>query len=40
MRVTCVSECGGAVVVKLPDEIDELDGFDIEKVEERKEVRE
>lgn len=40
MRVSCVSDCGGAVVVKLPDEIDELDGFDIEKVEERKEVRE
>ncbi|CAG8115372.1 unnamed protein product [Penicillium olsonii] len=39
MRVACVSECGGAVVVKLPDEIDELDGFDIEKVEERKQVR-
>ncbi|KAF9246027.1 hypothetical protein DTO027I6_4165 [Penicillium roqueforti] len=39
MRVTCVSDCGGAVVVKLPDEIDELDGFNIEKVEERKEVR-
>jgi hypothetical protein len=40
MRVTCVSDCGGAVVVKLPDEIDELDGFNTEKVEERKEVRE
>lgn len=40
MRVTCASDCGGAVVVKLPDEIDELDGFNIEKVEERKEVRE
>ncbi|KAJ5346653.1 hypothetical protein N7541_009135 [Penicillium brevicompactum] len=39
MRVTCVSECGGAVVVKLPEEIDELDGFDIEKVEERSQVR-
>ncbi|KXG48178.1 uncharacterized protein PGRI_020480 [Penicillium griseofulvum] len=39
MRVTCVSDCGGAVVVKLPDEIDELDGFNTEKVEERKEVR-
>ncbi|CAI7635213.1 unnamed protein product [Penicillium glandicola] len=39
MRVSCVSDCGGAVVVKLPDEIDELDGFNIEKVEERKEVR-
>ncbi|KAJ5856288.1 uncharacterized protein N7529_010232 [Penicillium soppii] len=39
MRVTCVSACGGAVVVKLPDEVDELDGFDIDKVEERKQVR-
>jgi hypothetical protein len=39
-RVTCVSECGGAVVIKLPDEIDELDGFDSEKVRERNEVRE
>ncbi|KAJ5164319.1 uncharacterized protein N7500_006149 [Penicillium coprophilum] len=39
LRVTCVSDCGGAVVVKVPDEIDELDGFDIEKVEERKQVR-
>ncbi|KAJ6012530.1 hypothetical protein N7522_002885 [Penicillium canescens] len=38
-RVTCVSECGGAVVIKLPDEIDELDGFDSEKVRERNEVR-
>jgi hypothetical protein len=27
------------VVVKLPDEIDELDGYDAEKVQERKEVR-
>lgn len=39
MRVSCVSGCGGSVVVKLPDEIDELDGYDVEKVEERKEVR-
>ncbi|KAJ5583350.1 hypothetical protein N7535_001970 [Penicillium sp. DV-2018c] len=38
-RVTCVSDCGGSVVVKLPDEIDELEGFDTEKVEERKAVR-
>ncbi|KAJ5316874.1 hypothetical protein PENANT_c016G04011 [Penicillium antarcticum] len=38
-RVTCVSECGGAVIIKLPDEIDELDGFDSEKVQERNEVR-
>ncbi|KAJ5221241.1 uncharacterized protein N7469_010128 [Penicillium citrinum] len=40
MRVGCVSGCGGSVVVKLPDEIDELDGYDAEKVQERKEVRE
>lgn len=39
MRVGCVSGCGGSVVVKLPDEIDELDGYDVEKVQERKEVR-
>ncbi|KAJ5776355.1 uncharacterized protein N7511_001366 [Penicillium nucicola] len=38
-RVTCVSECGGSVVIKLPEEIDELDGFDSEKVQERNEVR-
>lgn len=35
MRVTCVSGCGGSVVVKLPDE---MDGYDIEKEQERKEV--
>lgn len=39
MRVTCVGGCGGSVVVKLPDEIDELDGYDMEKVQERKDVR-
>ncbi|OKO98280.1 hypothetical protein PENSUB_9378 [Penicillium subrubescens] len=39
MRVSCISGCGGSVVVKLPDEIDELDGFDMEKVQERKEVQ-
>jgi mRNA (guanine-N7-)-methyltransferase len=38
-RVGCVSGCGGSVVVKLPDEIDELDGYDADKVQERKEVR-
>lgn len=27
------------MVVKLPDELDELDGYDAEKVQERKEVR-
>lgn len=39
MRVSCVSSCGGSVVVKLPDEIDELEGYDAEKVQERNEVR-
>lgn len=38
-RVTCVGGCGGSMVVKLPDELDELDGYDAEKVQERKEVR-
>ncbi|OJK02389.1 hypothetical protein ASPACDRAFT_1854367 [Aspergillus aculeatus ATCC 16872] len=38
-RVVCVGGCGGSVVVKLPDELDELDGFDAEKVQERKQVR-
>lgn len=39
MRVSCVTGCGGSVVVKVPDEIDELDGYDAEKVQDRKEVR-
>ncbi|KAL2870491.1 uncharacterized protein BJX67DRAFT_286351 [Aspergillus lucknowensis] len=38
-RVTCVGGCGGSVVVKIPDELDELDGYDSEKIQERKEVR-
>ena len=38
-RVTCVGGCGGSVVVKLPDELDELDGYDFDKVEERRQVR-
>ncbi|KAL4873014.1 hypothetical protein BDV12DRAFT_161177 [Aspergillus spectabilis] len=38
-RVTCVGGCGGSVVVKIPDELDELDGYDSEKIMERKEVR-
>ncbi|KAL2835245.1 mRNA capping enzyme-domain-containing protein [Aspergillus cavernicola] len=37
-RVTCVGGCGGSVVVKFPDELDELDGYDSEKIQERKEV--
>lgn len=39
-RVTCVSGCGGSVVVKIPDELDELDGYDVDKIQERKDVRE
>lgn len=39
LRVTCVGDCGGSVVVKLPDEIDDLDGYDSEKAQERKEIR-
>ncbi|KAH3016929.1 hypothetical protein KXW60_007316 [Aspergillus fumigatus] len=38
-RVSCVGGCGGSVVVKLPDELDELDGYALDKVQERKEVR-
>ncbi|KAL3464038.1 C3HC zinc finger-like-domain-containing protein [Aspergillus heterothallicus] len=38
-RVTCVGSCGGSLVVKIPDELDELDGYDSEKIQERKEVR-
>ncbi|KAL5001873.1 C3HC zinc finger-like-domain-containing protein [Aspergillus recurvatus] len=38
-RVTCVGGCGGSVVVKIPDELDELDGYDVDKIKERKEVR-
>ncbi|KAL4908994.1 hypothetical protein BDW74DRAFT_145745 [Aspergillus multicolor] len=38
-RVTCVGGCGGSVVVKIPDELDELDGYDGDKIQERKDVR-
>ncbi|KAJ5899509.1 hypothetical protein N7495_004253 [Penicillium taxi] len=38
MRVGCVSGCGGSVVIKLPEDIDDLDGYDAEKAQERKEV--
>ncbi|KAL6230564.1 hypothetical protein BDW75DRAFT_222241 [Aspergillus navahoensis] len=38
-RVTCVGGCGGSVVVKIPDELDELYGYDADKIQERKEVR-
>jgi hypothetical protein len=40
MRVTCVGGCGALLVVKLPDEIDELDDSDRDKIQERKQVRE
>lgn len=39
MRVECVGGCGQTVVVKLPDEIDELEEYDSDKIEERKQVR-
>lgn len=39
MRVECVRGCGQSVIVKLPEEIDEEDGYDNDKVEERKQVR-
>lgn len=39
MRVKCVGGCGQSLVVKLPDDIDEFEEDDIEKIEERKEVR-
>lgn len=39
MQVSCAGGCEASVVVKLPDEIDELDGFDADKIEERGEVR-
>ncbi|KAK2761774.1 hypothetical protein FQN54_001602 [Arachnomyces sp. PD_36] len=38
MRVECVRGCGQSVVVKLPEEIDTEDGYDSDKVEERKQV--
>ncbi|KAL1966980.1 hypothetical protein VTN77DRAFT_3724 [Rasamsonia byssochlamydoides] len=39
MRVTCVGGCGSSVVVKLPEEVDDFDELDSDKVRERKEVR-
>ncbi|EER23755.1 hypothetical protein CPC735_051250 [Coccidioides posadasii C735 delta SOWgp] len=39
MRVECVGGCGHSVVVKLPDDIEELEEYDSEKIEERKQVR-
>jgi hypothetical protein len=39
MRVTCVGGCGSSVVVKLPDEVDDFEELDSEKVQDRNEVR-
>ncbi|WEW58213.1 hypothetical protein PRK78_003681 [Emydomyces testavorans] len=38
MRVECVGGCGHSVVVKLPDDIDDLEEYDSEKIEEQKQV--
>ncbi|KAH8705019.1 C3HC zinc finger-like-domain-containing protein [Talaromyces proteolyticus] len=40
MRVACVGGCGSTLVVKLPDETDDFEDLDTEKVQERKDVRE
>ncbi|KAF3491322.1 uncharacterized protein GIQ15_00839 [Arthroderma uncinatum] len=39
VRVECVGGCGHSVVVKLPDDIDDLEEYDSEKIADRKEVR-
>ena len=39
MRVECVGGCGHSLVVKLPDDIDEFEEDDAEKIKERREVR-
>jgi hypothetical protein len=39
MRVECVGGCGQSLIVKLPDEIEDLEEYDSDKLEERKEVR-
>lgn len=40
MRVACVGGCGASIVVKLPEEVDDFEDLDSEKVQERKDVRE
>jgi hypothetical protein len=40
MRVSCVGGCGASIVVKLPEEVDDFEDLDSEKVQERKDVRE
>ncbi|OKL56295.1 hypothetical protein UA08_08569 [Talaromyces atroroseus] len=39
MRVACVGGCGASLVVKLPEEVDDFEDLDSDKVQERKEVR-
>jgi hypothetical protein len=39
MQVSCVGGCEASVIVKLPDEIDEPDEFDPDKIQEKNEVR-
>lgn len=39
MRVACVGGCGASLVVKLPEEVDDFEDLDSEKIQERKEVR-
>jgi hypothetical protein len=38
MRVECVGGCGRSVVVKLLGDIDEIEDYDSDKIEERKRV--
>jgi hypothetical protein len=39
MRVACVGGCGATLVVKLPEETDDFEDLDSDKVQERREVR-
>ncbi|KAK2745122.1 hypothetical protein FQN57_004029 [Myotisia sp. PD_48] len=39
MRVDCVGGCGHSLVVRLPDDDEDLEDYDSEKVADRKEVR-
>jgi C3HC zinc finger-like len=39
MRVACVGGCGASLVVKLPEEVDDFEDLDSDKVQERKDVR-
>ena len=39
LRVECVGGCGRSVVVKLPDDIEDLEEYDSDRIAERKAVR-